>query len=86
MAVRRVNNNINVIGENLKKFREEQDLSQANLVAKLNLLGIPIHKNDISLIEKNKRTVKDYEVWGFIKVLDLKFEDLYSNIEEKLDY
>ena len=38
------------------------------------------------LIEKNKRTVKDYEVWGFIKVLDIEFEDLYSNIKEKLDY
>jgi len=27
-----------------------------------------MHKNDIYLIEANKRTVKDYELWGFIKV------------------
>lgn len=86
MAVRKVNNNINIISENLRKFREKQNLSQAELVAKLNLLGIPIHKNDISLIENNKRTVKDYEVWGIIRVLDIKFEELFYDVEKKLDY
>ena len=61
MAVRKLNNNLNVIGENLRKFRLEKHLSQANLTMELNLLGINLHKNDIYMIENNKRTVKDYK-------------------------
>ena len=55
------------------------------LARKLNLLGIPLHKNDIYLIEANKRTVKDYEVWGFIISLGLGFDDLFADIDNKLE-
>ena len=83
MAVRKLNNYLNVIGSNLKYFRKERHLSQADLIKDLNLLGINMHKNDIYMIEKNKRTVKDYELWGFIKILNVSFEDLIKGIENK---
>ena len=86
MAVRKLNNNFNVIGKNLRFYREKKHLSQADLMKELNLLGINMHKNDIYLIESNSRTVKDYEVWGFLKILDISFEDLYEGIEEKLEH
>lgn len=85
MAVRKLNNNLNVIGENLRKYRIEKHLSQANLTMELNLLGINLHKNDIYMIENNKRTVKDYEVWGFMKVLNISYNDLFNGIEDKLE-
>lgn len=85
MAVRKLNNNLNVIGENLRKIRIEKHLSQANLTIELNLLGINLHKNNIYMIENNKRTVKDYEVWGFMKVLSISYDDLFIGIEEKLE-
>ncbi len=85
MAVRKLNNNLNVIGENLKNYRKEKHLSQANLTMELNLLGINMHKNDIYMIENNKRSVKDYEVWGFIKVLNISYDDLFAGIEDKLE-
>lgn len=85
MAIRKLNNNFNVIGENLKKCRISSNLSQADLVKELNILGISIHKNDVSLIEANKRTVKDYELWGFVRILDINYEDIFQNIEDKLD-
>lgn len=85
MAVRKLNNNLNVIGENLRKYRKEKHLSQADLMKDLNLLGINMHKNDIYMIESNKRTVKDYEIWGFMKILNISFEDLFKGIEEKLE-
>ena len=44
-----------------------------------------MHKNDIYMIESNKRTVKDYEVWGFLKILGISFEDLFNGIEDKLE-
>lgn len=85
MAVRKLNNNLNVIGENLRKIRIEKHLSQANLTMELNLLGINLHKNDIYMIENNKRTVKDYEVWGLMKILNISYNDLFEGIEKKLD-
>lgn len=85
MAVRKLNNNLNVIGENLRKIRKSKHLSQADLIKDLNLLGINMHKNDIYMIEANKRTVKDYELWGFTKVLNITFDDLMAGIEDKLE-
>lgn len=85
MATRKVNDNFNVIGNNLAKYRKMRHLSQADLARNLNLLGIPSHKNDISAIEANKRTTRDYEVWGFIRVLNINFEDLFCDVEDKLE-
>ncbi len=85
LAVRKLNNNFNVISENLRKYRKMRHLSQAGLARKLNLLGIPAHKNDICLIEANRRTVKDYELWGIIKALDISFEELMLGIENKIE-
>ena len=85
MAVRKLNNNLNVIGENLRNYRKEKHLSQADLTMELNLLGINLHKNDVYMIENNKRSVKDYEVWGFIKVLNISYYELFAGIEDKLE-
>ena len=85
MTRRRIDGELNVISENLRKYRKQKKLSQAGLVRELNLLGIPIHKNDISKIENKERVVRDYEVWGFIKTLNLNIDELFYNIEIKLD-
>ena len=85
MAVRKLNNNLNVIGENLRNYRKEKHLSQADLTMELNLLGINLHKNDVYMIDNNKRSVKDYEVWGFIKVLNISYDDLFAGIEDILE-
>lgn len=69
-------NKVNIIGTNLKKFRTEMNMSQEQLCNKLSLLGITLYKNDIYRIENNKRAVKDFELWGIIKVLNIKFEDI----------
>lgn len=85
MSVRKINNNLNVISENLRRIRKENHMSQADLTNELNLLGINVHKNDIYLIETNKWTVKDYELWGFCKVLKIDYSDLFDGIENKIE-
>lgn len=77
------NNSINIIGAKLKKNRELQKISQEELCNKLALLGITLYKNDIYRIEKNKRVVKDFELWGIAKCLNVKIEDLIDIKEEK---
>ncbi len=84
MGARKLNDYINVIGDNLKYYRQLKHLSQDDVIRELDLLGITMYKNDIYLIENYKRTVKDYELWGFIKVLNITFDDLIKGIENKL--
>ncbi len=67
---------INIIGTNLKKYRLQMNLSQEQLCNKLSLLGITLYKNDIYRIENNKRVVKDFELWGIAKCLNIKIEEL----------
>ena len=59
MGARKLNNDyINVIGDNLKYYRQLKHLSQDDMIRELDLLGITMYKNDIYLIENYKRTVK----------------------------
>lgn len=72
------NGNVNLIGNQLRTYRESQKISQEQLCNKLSLIGITLYKNDIYRIENNKRTVKDFELWGIAKVLDLSINDLFN--------
>jgi len=85
MSVRKINNGLNVICKNLQKYRKLQGLSQEELASNMNLLGIPTIKNDISAIENNKRTARDYEVLGFVEVLNITFEDLFTDVKTMLE-
>lgn len=79
--INRYDDKINVIGENLRKYRIEQGLSYEKLSAKLELLGIIIHKQSLYDVEKNKRVVKDYELYAISKVLKLPIDKLFENVE-----
>lgn len=85
MSTRKLNDSFNVISDNLIKFRKAKHLSQADIANDLNLLGINIHKNDISKIEANTRVVKDYELYGLAKVLGISILELLAGIEDKLE-
>ena len=85
MSIRKLNDGFNVISNNLIKLIKAKHPSQADVANDLNLLGINIHKNDISKIEANVRVVKDYELYGFEKVLGVSILDLLDGIEGKLE-
>ena len=62
--IAKYNGNMNVIASLLKEYRIKKNLSYEQLAAKLELMGISIHKQSLYDIENNKRTVKDYELFG----------------------
>lgn len=78
MKHNKYNDRLNIIGNNLKEYRKQLNISQEQLCSKLALLGITLYKNDIYRIENNKRTIKDFELWGIAKVLKIKCEDLFD--------
>ncbi|MBQ6991997.1 MAG: helix-turn-helix transcriptional regulator [Clostridia bacterium] len=68
----------NIIGKKLKEYREKANISQNTLSNKLALLGITLYQVDIFKIEKNERTVRDFELWGICTVLNIKAEELFN--------
>lgn len=83
MGARKLNNNLNIIAKNLRKYREERGLSQPDMCRELALLGITMFNNDIYKIEHNKRTVKNYELYAFTKILKVSYEQLFEGAEDK---
>ena len=82
MKVKTLNGNLNIIGKNLRKYRRLKELSQPAICRELDLLGVTMYTSDIYEIEHGKKTVKDFEVIAFCKVLDISLEQLYENYEE----
>lgn len=61
----------NLIGCRLKQARIEKGLTQQDLCAKLQTMGILIDRASISKIEQQKRIVTDYELLYISQVLEL---------------
>ena len=80
--ITRFNGNMNVIGRLLKEYRIKKDLSYEKLSAKLELVGISIHKQSLYDIENNKRTVKDYELFGIAYILGIDVNDLLLDMRK----
>ena len=81
--IAKFNGNMNVIGRLLKQYRVKKGISYEQLANKLELMGISIHKQSIYDIENNKRTVKDYELFGIAYVLEIDVNDLLKDIKEE---
>lgn len=85
MKTKKVNNKSNVLGKNIKKYRELRNLSQRQLSNKIALLGIDIYHSDISLIENEKVLLRDFEIIAFCKVLQITYEQIFENTTNLFD-
>jgi len=68
--------NKNIISEKLRCTREQAGLSQSQLAAKMQTLGVNIDQQMISRIEKNQRFVTDYELACFCRILNVSLEEM----------
>lgn len=59
----------NLIGDNVKYYRELRKMSQHDVSIKLETLGIYVCRGSISRIEDKTRTVTDIELLGLSNVL-----------------
>lgn len=69
----------NMIGDKLREFRLEQNLSQQNLSNRLETEGVYICRGSISRIEDGSRTVTDMELYGLSKVLKKTIDSFFEN-------
>lgn len=76
---------LNTVGNNIKIAREENNLSRQDLSNQLMILGIDISNQAIFDIEKGTRTVIDYELCAFAKVLHTTSDSLLKDFKNYLD-
>ena len=67
-----------VVGDKIRKFRIEQNLSQQELSDRLETYAIYICRGSLSRIERHERTVTDYELRALAKVFKVSIEDMYE--------
>lgn len=84
--IRKLNNNVNIVGSNIKKYRKQKKLSQPDLCKKLQLLGVDMFIADIYEIENNKRLVKDFEIKAFCMALNITLDELFDNTDQFFEH
>ena len=70
---------MNMVGENIRKYRIKRGYSQQTLSNKLELLGVYICRGSISRIEEQLRTISDIELFALAKVLDIPLDALFED-------
>ena len=73
------NSNLNAIGKILKEYRIKNNLTQEQLTAKLQVLGININKNSLQKIERGNRIIKEYELVAFTIIFNVSADELLKD-------
>ena len=68
---------LNVVGPQVRKWRDERDWSQEAMARKLQLLGWSISRHSLAKLELGLRRVSDCELFFMAKVLRVELRDLY---------
>ena len=69
------------IGSNIQKRRYQCKLKQDQVIAKMNLMGIPISKSSYAKIETNRMNIKVSELVAMKKIFNCSFEDFFSGLQ-----
>lgn len=76
MIIGKVTDQCNICGQNIRKLREQKNMSQDQLAAKLQTEGLGVNQNSISRIETGKRIVTDFELKALAHVFRVKVDTL----------
>ena len=68
----------NIVGNKVKMYRIERNMSQKELSEKLETYAIYVCRGSISRIEGHRRTVTDYELKALAEILSVSVEDMFD--------
>ncbi len=66
------------VGENIRKIRESQKITQEKLATKLQLCGCDITRSAIAKIEVGQRHLYPDEIVLIKKILNVSFDDILN--------
>ena len=74
----------NIIGSRVCKARKEAKITQIDLAARLQVLGIKIDQAGLSKLESGNRPVTDIEVAAIAKILKVPISRLFEDDSDML--
>ena len=75
-------NKANICGKIINEARLDHNLSLEKLSNKLQLLDITLYPNDLFLIEKEQRILKDFELMALCKVLNISYDTFTKVLDD----
>ena len=72
---------MNVIGPQIKRLREQNEMTQVDLTIRCNIIGWSISRSTLAKIESQVRRVTDSEVELMAKALKVDISKLYDSTE-----
>ena len=69
---------MNIIGSNVRFYREQQGLTQEELAARCNIQRWDISRSTLAKIESGVRKVSDVEALKLAHVLNIKVDELFE--------
>ena len=69
------------LGGNIKRIREAKNMTQAEMLRSLDLLGSGLYREIYRRIEKNERNTSASELLDIKAVLEASFEDLFQRAD-----
>jgi transcriptional regulator with XRE-family HTH domain len=75
----------NIIGSRVRKARKESRITQMELAARLQLLGMTIDRSGIAKLESGRRPASDIEVAAIARVLKVTIPWLFEESNNLLD-
>ena len=70
------------IGGNIQKIRYSRKLTQDQVIAKMNLMGIQISKSTYAKLETNRLNIKVSELVAMKEILECEFNDFFEELNE----
>lgn len=68
------------IGNNIRNLRVNNKLSQDDVVAKLNLMDLPISRSSYAKIETNRMNIRVSELKALKIVFNVEYNDFFEGI------
>ena len=78
--MKKYENKSNVIGNLIKEYREKQGLEKIDVSRMLQLHAVYLDSTELKRIEDGVQIVKDFELIGLWKVLNINYNDLKNTI------
>lgn len=73
------------IGENIRKLRLGSGMTQEQVVAQLQLMGIDISRSTYAKLECSLMNIKISELMGLKNIFDCSFNDFFEGLEIEKD-
>lgn len=79
--MKKYENKSNVIGDIIKKYRINKNLSKSDVSRQLQLHAVYIDRIQLYRMETGQMIIKDFELIALCKVLNIPFKELENLIE-----